>query len=51
MAKKEEKVKAVEPVTIEWLKGAKFKKVGSKSVVHRVQAERFVGLKLAKIVK
>ncbi len=49
--KKEVLVKGKEPVTIEWLKGSKFHKAGSRSTVHRIQAEKFAERKLAKIVK
>ena len=51
MAKEEVKAKGKEPVTIEYLDGAKFHKTGEKSVVHRIQAEKLVERKVAKIVK
>ena len=49
MAKEERKVKGNDPVTIEWLGKSKFHKAGSKSVVHRIQAEKFVKSGKAKI--
>ena len=46
------KVKGRDPVTIEWLKdGSKFHKEGTKSVVHKLQAQKFVKAGKAKIVK
>jgi len=46
---KEVKVKGNDPVTIVWLEGVMFHKVGSKSVVHRLQAEKLVKAKKAKL--
>jgi hypothetical protein len=40
-----------DPVTIEWLEGVKFHKKGEKSVVHKIQAGKFVKSGKAKIVK
>ena len=53
MADKKEarKVKGREPVTIEYLEGAKFHKAGNKSVVHELVAKKLVAAKKAKIVK
>jgi len=44
-------VKGNDPVTIEWLEDSKYHKKGSKSVVHKIQAKKFVASNKAKIVK
>ena len=53
MAKETEvrKVKGREPVTVEYLEGVKFHKVGDKSIVHALVADKLVAAKKAKIVK
>ncbi|MCL1933057.1 MAG: hypothetical protein FWF53_04490 [Candidatus Azobacteroides sp.] len=55
MAKKtenvERKVKGKEPVVIEYLEGAKFNKPGTRTTVHRVQADNLIEKKAAKEVK
>ncbi|MDR0575639.1 MAG: hypothetical protein LBG96_16730 [Tannerella sp.] len=49
--KKEELVKAQDPVKVEWLDGDKHHKAGSVSTVHKICAEGLVKRKKAKIVK
>ncbi|MDR1562262.1 MAG: hypothetical protein LBS54_04135 [Dysgonamonadaceae bacterium] len=52
MAKETEKeVKGQEPVTVEWGEGAKYHKKGTKSVLHEIQAKKFVAAGIAKIIK
>jgi len=55
MAKKteiiERKVKGKEPVVIEYIEGAKFNKPGTRTTVHRVQADNLIEKKVAKEVK
>ena len=55
MAKKaeniERKVKGKEPVLVEYLDGAKFNKPGTRTTMHRNQADKLIEKKIAKEVK
>jgi len=49
MATKEEKVKGVDSVTIEYTEKSKFHKKGDTASVHRIQADKLVEKEFAKI--
>ena len=50
-ASEEKKVKGNDPVTIEWTAKCKFHKAGTKSTIHKEQADKFVKSGKAKLVK
>ena len=49
--RKANEVKGNDPVVVEWLKDCTFHKEGTKSTVHKLQADKFVASGKAKIVK